>query len=645
MQAHMSNNKTYKDLQALLRLFIGGIFILVGLNYIFSDLIENLDKESKNLKLEVNIEKKIEQEIIQTQYHLAQSIAQKSIENSKTHIHKAITHIQNADNSMKILKFGGMVKSNRDKTSELYESFKNNLTDKLIQSDTLFIQMDNETKELSKAISKKNRSLKNKNIDSLIAQEKKITAHMKLIDNLLETQLSNISILQIETLKNINIREKEIETKQNFYFYAQIAALIFVVLSLVYTSKPIQNQIIETHRNLENTTFKAQKFASESMQASKAKSEFLANMSHEIRTPLNAILGFIDILRETERDKDKITYLQTVHTSSQTLLGIINDILDFSKIESGNLNIEKIDFNVVDEFQTLADLFRAKASEKNLKFLLSMDQSMPAALHSDPLRIKQVMANLLSNAIKFTPKNGKIELKMNYKNGELNIAVLDSGIGIAKNKQNHIFEAFSQAESSTTRKYGGTGLGLSISAKLVEMLGGKLKIKSEPNNGSIFYFSLPTKAGKHKPKHARSPQAKINFKGEKILLVEDNKANQMFMALILKKIFLEHEIANDGNEAVAMFKKNKYDLILMDENMPNLNGIEATKQILEIEKQNNLEHTPIIALTANALKGDREKFMEAGMDEYLSKPINKETLATTIKIFLNPKYKEQKENA
>ncbi len=645
MQAHMSNNKTYKDLQVLLRLFIGGIFILVGLNYVFGDLIENLDKETNNLKLEVTIEKNIEQETIQAQYHLAQAISQKNFENFKIQTKKTILHIENVESNIKILKFGGVVQIDEHKTSNIYDPFKNNLINKKLQTSHISGEINKLIENLSKSMKKKELSLKDKDINSLIKEEQKIINNMKKIDYILEQQLSTISILQEQTLQNINIREKEIETKQQFYFYAQIAALIFVVLSLLYTSKPIRDQIIKTHRDLENTTFKAQKFASASMQASKAKSEFLANMSHEIRTPLNAILGFIDILKESEKDKEKISYLQTIHNSSQTLLGIINDILDFSKIESGNLNIEKINFNVVDEFQTLADLFRAKASEKSLEFILSMDQNMPAALYSDPLRIKQVIANLLSNAIKFTPINGKIELKMNYRNGELNIAVLDSGIGIDKDKQNHIFEAFSQAESSTTRKYGGTGLGLSISAKLVEMLGGKLKIKSELNNGSIFYFSLPTKVGKYKSKHIKTTKSKVDFKGKKILLVEDNKANQMFMSLILKKFSLKHEIANDGNEAVKLFKNNRYDLILMDENMPNLNGIEATKQILEIEKEQHLEHTPIIALTANALKGDREKFMEAGMDEYLSKPINKDKLAMTIKIFLDPNYKKQKEYA
>jgi CheY-like chemotaxis protein len=329
--------------------------------------------------------------------------------------------------------------------------------------------------------------------------------------------------------------------------------------------------------------------------------------------------------------------MTTIQNSSQSLLSIINDILDFSKIESGNLNIEKVDFNVEDEFNTLFELFKAKASQKSINLKLIMDQNMPASLHSDPLRIKQVIANLLSNAIKFTPKGGEVVLKIGYKKGKLNVSVKDSGIGIPKDKQKDIFNAFSQAESSTTRKYGGTGLGLSISSKLVSMLGGELKLKSREGEGSTFYFSMDVGIGQYKMQNSGEKIDISKFKDKKILLVEDNKANQMFMSLILKKMGVSMDIANDGLEAVKAFEKNSYDLILMDENMPNLNGIEATKKILEIEKKRSLPHTPIIALTANALKGDREKFLSAGMDEYLTKPISKERLAQAFEKFLTSK--------
>jgi CheY-like chemotaxis protein len=214
------------------------------------------------------------------------------------------------------------------------------------------------------------------------------------------------------------------------------------------------------------------------------------------------------------------------------------------------------------------------------------------------------------------------------------VSVKDNGIGIAKDKQADIFKAFSQAESSTTRKYGGTGLGLAISAKLVSMLNGQLKLESQLEHGSRFYFEIPVEVGVYKePKKVKANDYDA-IKGKKILLVEDNKANQMFMSLILKKFGLIFDMANDGIEAVEAYKKDFYDLVLMDENMPNLNGIEATKQILEFEQEQNMKHTPIVALTANALKGDRERFLEAGMDEYLTKPLDKEKLAIVLNNFL-----------
>ena len=231
----------------------------------------------------------------------------------------------------------------------------------------------------------------------------------------------------------------------------------------------------------------------------------------------------------------------------------------------------------------------------------------------------------------FTPEGKNIYLDIDYEDGKLNVSVKDEGIGISKEYQSKIFEAFSQEDSSTTRKYGGTGLGLTISYNLVNAMGGELKLKSEPGVGSEFYFSLPMKAGSTIIRKATN-ELDNSFEA-KILLVEDNKANQMFMKVLLKKMKLEFEIANDGLEAVEMYKNSSYDLILMDENMPNMNGIEATKNILEYEKKNKQKHTPIVALTANALKGDRERFLECGMDEYLTKPLEKTKLINILNKF------------
>jgi len=368
--------------------------------------------------------------------------------------------------------------------------------------------------------------------------------------------------------------------------------------------------------------------------ATQAKGDFLANMSHEIRTPLNAILGFIHLLKERTIDSESRNYLNIIDTSSQSLLGIINDILDFSKIESGKMDLDPIDFDPKKEFNSVADLFRARCSEKNLNFIIECSEKLPKGLNTDILRIKQVVSNLLSNAVKFTPKGKTVSLQISYQKGFLSCAVRDEGIGMSEEAQKHIFEAFTQAESSTTRKFGGTGLGLAISYNLVSLLGGQLKVASTLGKGSHFYFSIPVEEVDIKDISEATVEMNQTFKGH-LLLVEDNKTNQLLMSAILKKQGVTFDIANDGLEAIKMIKDQQYDLVLMDENMPNLNGIEATKRIREWEMEANIVPHIIIALTANAMTGDRERFIQAGMNEYLPKPIQIPMLIEIFNLYLN----------
>lgn len=370
------------------------------------------------------------------------------------------------------------------------------------------------------------------------------------------------------------------------------------------------------------------------LDATQSKSLFLANMSHEIRTPLNAISGFIELLIDKEKDNEKLKQLNIIENSSRNLISIINDILDFSKIESNKLEIDIIDFNPKKEFQAVAELFNTKSSEKNLTLITDISDDLPESLHSDPLRIKQVVSNLLSNAIKFSQKDKTIrfEVKYNEQHSELYVAVIDQGIGIPEDKQKQIFEAFSQAESSTTREFGGTGLGLSISSLLIELLGGTLKVESTENVGSKFYFTLPVKLGKpiiHKTAETFSAVDQSS----RILLVEDNKTNQILMGAILKKMNLSFTLAEDGVEAIEAIKSNTFDLVLMDENMPRMSGTEATLEIRAWEKTQQ-QHTPIVALTANAMKGDKERFLATGMDDYLTKPLKLPELNRILNTYL-----------
>lgn len=416
-------------------------------------------------------------------------------------------------------------------------------------------------------------------------------------------------------------------TRYLFLGGAFVEIFLFTLI-LMHRSNIRLHEEVKNRKEVEKNLLKANK---EALASSESKSRFLANMSHEIRTPLNAIIGFIGLLKEKEEDIEKLNYLSTIDSSGKSLANIINDILDLSKIESGKLDIVHIDFNPKDEFKVTEDLFETKCEEKSLS-LHSEYINLPSLLNGDVLRIKQVVNNLLSNAIKFTPDNKSIFLHVEYKDEHLNISVKDEGIGISDEYKEKLYKPFTQADDSTTREYGGTGLGLTISNDLIKLMDSELKVKSKVGVGSEFYFSLPLKIGKYVKEISLSDKD-MDLSNLKVLVVEDNKSNQLFMTILLRTMGMKCEIANDGLEAIEMFKSNTYEIILMDENMPNMNGIGATKEIRKIEEEQNLKHMPIIALTANALKGDREKFLAAGMDEYLTKPVDKKILMNTLSKF------------
>jgi CheY-like chemotaxis protein len=358
-------------------------------------------------------------------------------------------------------------------------------------------------------------------------------------------------------------------------------------------------------------------------------------MSHEIRTPLNGILGFVDVLSKDEDNIKRKEQFEHIKNSGSTLLAVINDILDLSKIENGKLSIENVCFITQDLFDSVANIYTEMCQNKDIDFIYAMSSNIPNSLCGDVVRIKQVLFNLLSNALKFTPEGGKIILDITYnsENNKLHCSVKDSGIGIEAENLTKIFNEFEQEDISTTRKYGGTGLGFSISYRLVEMMGGKLEVESIIDEGSEFFFEFEIHEGKDEVSSMLDAQAETSLHGH-VLMVEDNKTNQALLAIFLDDFGISYDIANDGVEALSMFDKGTYDIILMDENMPNMNGIEATHQIRIIEEKQQLKHIPIIAVTANALSGERERFLSAGMDDYISKPYNAQDLRKSLQKYL-----------
>lgn len=520
--------------------------------------------------------------------------------------------------------------------------------------------------------------------------------------------------------------------------------------SLELLNKTLEEKVNKQTAELTKQILEITKARDNAIKAEAAKDEFLANMSHEIRTPLNAILGFVTILEKRISDHKSLDYLNIISTSGRSLLYIINDILDFSKIQSSTFTITPRKIDPIHEFSNIVLLFASKAYEKHLLYVVYIDPNLPKSISVDETRVKQIISNLLSNAIKFAYKDGFVHISIYIKENSLIVCVEDSGIGIPIKSQSKIFTPFTQADSSTTRKYGGTGLGLSISSKLAQQMNGTLSFVSKEGVGSTFTLNIPItiidkfpkelvdlkKIEKYRfailnspemstlfvelikkylndfgiteiaelEKHAdggydilffvpddsnnkkiidaKTPSiailksnivslpnlehiaslfapftpmsfieaidnvaaqrirkaavaqdsgnddtegSEIRFNAN-ILIAEDNKTNQLLMTLILDNYGVSYDIANNGVEAVKIFKEKRFDLVLMDENMPELSGLEALIQIREYEAKNSLTKTPIIAVTANALTADIEKFLNAGMDGFMPKPIDNKLL-------------------
>ncbi len=463
--------------------------------------------------------------------------------------------------------------------------------------------------------------------------------HMSKVQSLIKNtlplfirMLEETNRVQFEQRQNQQVLTEQVLTQKRYFEWGSYSATLFLFILTILAVRVISRHITEMAVDLN-------KQKNQALEATKSKSVFLANMSHEIRTPLNAITGFLGLLKQEETHPEKIKYLTTIEESSHSLVGIINDILDFSKIESNKLEIDKIDFNPHTAFNSVADLFRARCLEKQITLNVDIASDMPKSLHSDPLRIKQVLTNLLSNAVKFTKSHHSIYLTIDYQfeTNQLTFSVKDEGIGISLEQKKRIFQPFSQAENDTTRKFGGTGLGLTISKMLVELLEGELTVESEHGFGSEFKFYVPAKPGKSNIEKEFSPSPDVhhsNQRNGKLLLVEDNKTNQLLMSAILKKQGVDFDLAEDGVQAVKAVNTRNYDLVLMDENMPNMSGSEATQKIREMEAQTKSKRLPIVALTANAMKGDREKFLAAGMDDYLNKPLNIAELHRVLDTYL-----------
>lgn len=631
----------------LFGVFILCLALLLGLRVTFADLQSELNARSTNERARLFIGEEIVRGIHGIEKDLYRMASTPNLAGLRR-VNRSIEHqMEKLRHDLNVLKQGGTVRRQVLLNLEGRDEMVREVAYRPDQDHDRYVMELIEIAPLLDTLGEKTQELENILVRSWEVQEREdlqrffdlhfdIDLFIKHIPPYFERIAENANRLFFDSSEQLRTLETALQRQSARLKAVEFSLVVLVVLLTSLAGWLFLKRIGQANRQLADTADQMRIAKDAAERASHAKSEFVSRMSHELRTPLNAIIGFAELLEAEPLSPSHQNYVNLIGNSGKHLMELINAVLDHAKIESGSMTLEQIGFDFHAAIESVRTIVGDRASAKGLDFAANIDPKLPRAIVGDPTRLRQILINLLVNAIKFTAQ-GDINLCIARADQRIVFSVRDSGIGMDAAGIARLFQPFSQADDSITRKFGGTGLGLMISKELIEAMGGEIEVESAPDVGSVFRFWLPLREAEAVPECAAvaaptNPQETLaSLVAGRVLLVDDNRVNQQLAGAMLNRLGLDHDFANNGAEALQQLASADYALVLMDMEMPEMDGVTATTHIRAQEAAQGAARLPIIAMTANAMQEDRDRCFAAGMDGYLSKPVRLATLHTEVR--------------
>jgi signal transduction histidine kinase/CheY-like chemotaxis protein len=635
----------------LIGIFVIALMGIVGLKMFFSHLYDELGERSANERARLFIG----EELVSTLLRIEKDVYQMSTLTNPTaqsRLEQRISeHVSKMRHDLDVLKKGGRVRQVVNLNIEGHDQMVREVeyqpdhqagayVMELIEIAPQLDQVLSRTQGLRNLLGKREQLRETNNSQGLFALEQEIAIYLKHIPPYFFRLNENANRLFFDSSDRLKELERQLAAQRARFKATEMVLVVLIIVLATLAGFVFAHQINASNLRLRLALDEMRAAKEEAERSSRAKSDFVSRMSHELRTPMNAILGFAQLLESEALSPEHRDYVGEINRAGSHLLELINKVLDLAKIEAGQLSIEQIPFDLRHTLDEVAALVSERAKEKGLELRFSAAAELPQRILGDPTRLRQVLINLIGNAEKFT-QQGRIEIHITPEADatQIQFSVQDSGIGMDADTLARLFQPFAQADESTTRKFGGTGLGLKISQDLVQAMGGRIQVESTPGKGSRFWFNLPaTPAPGPVPVTPKigepiAPATDAALHGH-VLLVEDNRINQVVATRMLDKLGLTCDVANHGGEAIDRILAKDYDLILMDMEMPELDGPEATRRIRGMEAAASKKPIPIIAMTANALHEDRDRCLASGMDDHMSKPVEISKLTELLRKWL-----------